>query len=550
VASASSNLIDIRMKLSGGRAVVSGLTGTRKETEKLGTATSNTSKATKIATGTTGRLTTAYKELGTHAKIALGLVGAGALFGIENAVGKTEELSKATTGLSRNLGFSTKSASEWGAVAQSREISTSALTMSFGSLSTKMVEAARKGGTLLTPFHQLGISQEEVAEGANNFQKGLYTVAEALGKEQGGAKRSAAAKALLGRGYKELLPLFSQGSEGLKEQLHWADEFGATLSNTANGGFEDMITAQRKNKVAMLGLQVSITKLVTPAIELGDDQLQDFIKTLNDPKLNDQQKIEKIGEQFEQLGFHLIAVVEKALPKIAEVGARLGEALAKAVATAFLHANLAGKLAIGLYVFSLFGGKELALAGAKKVGGMIGTEVGLGVATGAVGAFVAYEIWEHMSERSKLGIEKWVNAAGEMFVNGLIHRINQGIHLINDALNDANAFSILGVSAPQIGEIGNVEFGGKLRERETKLNAEEGFIEGPGGKLIKPKSGAELEAARGKHRKKATPQSLTLPQTAFGGGHGTTHVHLYLARNDKEIASAVLGPAQRRAALK
>jgi hypothetical protein len=33
--SSSQNLIDIRMKLSGGNAVVSGLTGTRKETEKL-----------------------------------------------------------------------------------------------------------------------------------------------------------------------------------------------------------------------------------------------------------------------------------------------------------------------------------------------------------------------------------------------------------------------------------------------------------------------------------------------------------------------------------
>lgn len=369
--SSSSNLIDIRMKLSGGRAVVSGLSGAKQETEKLGSATSKTSKITHAATGTTSRLTTAYKELGTHAKLALGLVGAGALFGIENAVGKTEELSKTTTGLTRNLGFSTKAASEWGAVAQSREISTSALTMSFGSLSTKMVEAARKGGTLLTPFHQLGLSQEQVAEGAGNFQKGLYLVAEALGKEEGGAKRSAAAKSVLGRGYKELLPLFSQGSEGLKEQLHWADEFGATLSGKTNDGMEDMIQAQRKNKVAMLGLQVSITKLVAPAIELGDEQLQGFIRTLNDPKLTSEQKIERIGRQFEHLGFHLIAVVERALPKIAEVGAHLGIALAGAVWHGFVHSNLLGKAAIAAYIFNLFGGGGLVKMAASRAGGVL-----------------------------------------------------------------------------------------------------------------------------------------------------------------------------------
>lgn len=543
----NSNLIDIRMKLSGGKAVVSGLTGTRKETEKLGTATSKTSKATKIATGTTSRLTTAYKELGTHAKLALGLVGAGALFGIENAVGKTEELSKTTTNLSRNFGLSTKAASEWGAVAASREISTSALTMSFGSLSSKMVEAARKGGSLLTPFHQLGISQEELSEHANSTTWGMMRVAKALGEEEGGAKRSTAAKTMLGRGYKELLPLMSKGSEGLKEQLHWADEFGATLSGKTNKGMEDMIEAQRKNKVAMLGLQVGITKLVAPAIELGDEQLQEFIGTLNDPKLSGQQKIEQIGRQFEGLGFQLIADVEKALPKIAEVGGRLGVALAGAVGHAFLHADLAGKLAIGLYVFNLFGGKELAVAGARKAGGLIGTEMGLGLVTGAVGAFVAYELWEHLSARTQQELIHTAKQDGANFANYFIREINKGL---NEANPLGNLPFGLSVAAPQIGEVGNPSATNAEVEAEATGQVTNSEIPaGAGKEHINPiHSRAERSAERRSRKSKA--QMLTIPADRGAFGTHPVIVHTHVELDGKQVAESVTRHAQRRTAHK
>jgi hypothetical protein len=374
--STSSNLIDIRMKLSGGKAVVSGLTGTRKETEKLGSATKKTSTLAEKAEKTTGKLSTAYGKLGSNAKWAFGLVGAGALFEIDNGIHATEELSKTTTGLTRNLGFSTKAASEWGAVAQAREIDTKSLNMAFGTLSTKMVEAGRKGGTLLTPFHQLGISQEEVSKGAHNFQWGLNRVVTALGEEEGGTKRATAAKAVLGRGYQTLLPLFSRGSEGLKEQLHWADEFGVTLNGKTNKGLEEMIEAQRKNKVAMLGLQVSMTKFLQPAINAGDEQLQEFIKTLNSPHLTAEEKIEKIGRQFEGLEGDVIKVIEKALPSIAEHAGQMGGKIAGAVWHGFVHSDLLGKAVIAGYVLHLFGGGSLVKKAAAEAGGRLATSLG------------------------------------------------------------------------------------------------------------------------------------------------------------------------------
>lgn len=548
----SSNLIDIRMKLSGGRAVVSGLSGTRKETEKLGSATHKTSRITSAAAGTTSRLTGAYKQLSSHAKLALGALGIGGVMAIENSIHATEELSKTTTGLSRNLGLQVNVASRWGALAQAREIDTKSLNMSFGTLSTKMVEAGRKGGSLLTPFHQLGISQKEVAKGATNFQWGLMRVAKALGEEEGGAKRSTAAKAVLGKGYQSLLPLFSEGTEGLKEQLHWADEYGVTLSGKTNEGIMDMVQAQRENKVAMLGLKVSLTTALMPAIKAGDEELQTFIKTLNSPNLSAEQKVEKIGEQFQGLETEIVKVIERALPTVAEHAGQLGIQMAGAVVNGFVHSNLLGKLAIAGYVFNLFGGASLAKAGALKVGGKLGTEFGIGLATGAIGAFVAYEIWSHLSKKEQQAAERWGVHMGENFVNGLINIVNHGIEEINNTMDEANFLSAIGVEAPNIGTIGEVRFGMNPNEppgatKHSKGEAPSAFQPGLHGTFIP--GGPEVKPHPHHRHAGSTPRLQSAPhrQTAFWDG-GENHFHLYV--DGKPVAHAVLKAGQDRAALK
>lgn len=554
----NSNLIDIRMKLSGGRAVVSGLTGTRKETEKLGSATTKTSHAAGLARGTTSRLTGAYRKLGANAKLAFGLVGAGAIFAVHNAITNTEELGKVTAGLTRNLGLQTNVASRWGAVAHSREIDSKSLTMSFSALSKQMVEAGRKGGTLLTPFHQLGITQDEVKKGADNFQWGLMRVAEAMGDEEGGSKRLTAAKALLGRGYTTILPLFSEGTKGLKEQLKWADEYGVTLSGKTNDGIMDMVMAQRENKVAMLGLQVTLTQALMPAIKRGDEELQDFIKTLNDPNLTAEQKVKRISKQFLGIEKDIIDVINKALPTVAEHAGQLGVAIAGALVNGFVNSDTIGRVAIAGYVFSLFGGRTLAMAGAKKVGGLIGTSVGIGLATGVVGAFLAYEIWSHMSSKMKVELLVGAEKAAAWFVDPFIEQINKG-------MDEANIFSFLGVDAPNIGLVTPNDVDPNAFGPPIGTGTGPGVGAGIGGKKkparqvyeevwgVPPPAGPPPWPHPKKSQTRPRPQAMGggkfngLAGTSSSGG-GTTHIHLHVG--NKEIGQAVLKAGQDAAALK
>jgi len=523
LSTSSSDLIQLRLKLVDGKYFVDGVDKGSKSVKGLGRATTETATKQKYAERTNSRLSTSYKKLGSAAKWGLGFLGVGGVLAVESSIHATEELGKATSSLSRNYGFATNVASRWASVMAARESDPKALTQALGTLSTKMVTAGREGGKSLTAFHLLGISQEEVARGAKDFEWGLLRVAKALGDEEGSTKRSAAAKALLGKGFQLLTPLFSEGVKGLKEQLHWADEYGTTLNTKTNDSIMDMVSAQRENKVAMLGLQLSLTKALLPAIHAGDEQLQEFIKTLNDPKLTAEQKINRIVHQFGALEEKIVHGIEQALPVVAEQAAHLGAMLAGAIWQGFLHSNLAGKAVIGAWIFHVFGGEALIKAGAMRVGGMIGTTMGIGLATGVVGAFVAYEIWNHLSEKTQNEVQHAAKQAGADFVNYFVREINK-------SLDEVNFLSAFGVDAPNIGEVsGPGPIGGESSPNQVGLDE---IPPGAGHVHIPPQhSPAELEAAarRRRHRQQGNQPGHHRPRASAEAAQRGVHTELLLS---------------------
>lgn len=522
--STTEDLWAIRMELKGQREAIAGMQAFNREQQGAAKSTTATGVAAERAEKKTSRLSRAYAALGKTGRWALGFLGVSGVFALKSAIDNTEELAKTTAGLTRNFNLHTNVASRWAAVAHAREIDSKALSMTFGTLSSRMVEAGRKGGTALTPFHQLGITQEEVAHGARDFEWGLLRVAQALGDLQGGAKRTTAAKALLGKGFQTLLPLFSEGTKGLKEQLHWADKYGVTLDGKTTDGLMAMVTAQRESRVAMLGLQVALTKALSPAIEEGQHAVQKFIEILNDPHLAADEKIHQIEELFTHLEEKVFHVAEKLLPIVADQWEHLGLRMVEALWDGFQNSSLMGKLVIGgwllksiggLAVVEVLGGKigkklggailsktstafmnrfpvltimmEDAFSGAGKLSGKAFTAGAIiGLAVGI--PLLALEIEHRLPESTKGAFRRWAIGAGEDFVNGLIGVINSGIREINDALDKANIFSVLGVDAPNIGEVGGVNFHSDLerQEEEAHRRRQKGLIDGPGGKPVKP----------------------------------------------------------------
>jgi hypothetical protein len=332
----------------------------RQSTEKFG-------KATKTAGG----------QMKTAVRYAIGLAAAYVGIGqAKAAITTTLEFNKAVQGLNRNLGLTVEQASRWATVAKARDIDTKSLVMSFTALSKKIEEAKGGSESALDVFQSLGVTQQELTSGGQGFQAQLEKVAIALGEAEGGTARQAAAQQLLGRGYQTVLPLFTQGTKSLKEQLKWADEFGTVLSDKTSSGLGDVTEQMRRSKAAMLGLQITFTTATAPAVEALNNEFQKFAKTLNDPNLTDEQKVNRISAQVQRIIDKVFAILEKAAPQIAERAGSLGIAIAKGIATSFVNSGWLGKLAIGVWLIQRMGGWGAIAGMGAKAGGRLGKSLG------------------------------------------------------------------------------------------------------------------------------------------------------------------------------
>ena len=328
--------------------------------------------------------------LGSALKTAAIAAGGAALAYVSVAQAKaaiqtTQDLALATAGLNRNLGIATVEASRWAAVTRARGIDSKTLTMSFTSVA-RALEGVKTGSeSARAPFEALGISQKELTATGGNFTKQILLIADGLGKAEGSSTRQAAAQKLLGRGYRDLLPMFTEGSKGLQEQLRWADEFGATLGKDTVGAMADFTTAQRKTKVAMMGLQITFAKYATPAITDALGWVQKFVKVLNDPSLSKADRLSAVRKQFRDLADDVLGVLSDLGPEIAQAAGQLGVIMARSIAKAFVETGFLGKIAIGALVIRSFGGPAAIIAAGRGVGALL--SAGMAQGTAAAGTF-------------------------------------------------------------------------------------------------------------------------------------------------------------------
>ncbi len=351
-------------------------------------------RSTATATTRTSSLGSATRTVGGYlgrAAIAAGSAAAAyiSISQAKAAVETTENLAKTTAGLNRNLGLTTKEASRWGAVAVARGIDTKSLTMSFTTLSRQLVEAGRGSETATQAFKDIGITQKDLNRTNGDFNKQLLMTADAFGEAEGGAMRQQAAQKLLGRGYQTLLPLFAEGSKSLKEQLHWADEYGVTLNKRTIGPINDLIKAQRESKVAWLGLQVTFTQMVAPALKVANEQFQRLSRIMGNDKLTNAEKFERIGKI---IGGWAVAAKDaflKVLPKLVEEVGRRAPEVAKAFVEGFANSSAIGKLFLGGFLISKMGGAAVLTGLGTRMGALVGG----GFAAGVLGVVAAAGIY-------------------------------------------------------------------------------------------------------------------------------------------------------------
>jgi hypothetical protein len=289
---AESHDVSFRLRLLNSETFKKGLLGLREETRHLGNEVDKTD----------GHMRRWERVLGTNSShlqrairyasgFAAGLASIGTA---EDAVKTTNEFTDATGTLAEATRLSTANASRWLATAKTWDISSESLTASFNQ-NAKSVEAATKqyhtqsrslgllgttqkdalkrnqllergAGTQAEAFRQLGLSQKDVQEGRSDFQGLLFKEADALEKLHGSTRRASIAQTLFGRGWAEIVPIIGQGSKAMKEQFGLADKYGVTLHEKGVKSADEFARAQREGKLATLGLQLTLGRLLIPAL--------------------------------------------------------------------------------------------------------------------------------------------------------------------------------------------------------------------------------------------------------------------------------------------
>jgi 3D (Asp-Asp-Asp) domain-containing protein len=355
---------------------------------------------------------TAAKEVEKHNKritqsfattakrvVASGVGIAGAYIGIakaRDAVNTTEDLAKATLALHRNLGLTTKSASDWAAVAKARGVDTDSLSTAFTALSRNVVAATDKTSKQAAAFKTLGFSHKEVIRSQKDFNFLVEKTAQGLGGMEGGAKRAALAQQLLGRNTQTALPIFTQGRKSLQDNLDLAKKYGVELSGGPLKSLHEMAKAQKEWEFAQLGMKVAFTKFVAPALtglmKLGGNVERIF----NDPKMDIGQKFDKAFDEIGKLhlGDKLSQAIEHGVPVMLDTAGKAAPKVALAFVKAWYGAGVWGRLMGVGFLLSKMGafsavGKVVAKQFAERFLVTSGAEIAAGTAAeGVMGARV------------------------------------------------------------------------------------------------------------------------------------------------------------------
>lgn len=208
------------------------------------------------------------------------------------------------------------------------------------------------------------------------------------------------------------------------------------------------------------------------------------------------------------------------------------KAVARRMAIAFIGIfapEVAAGMAAGGRLGEVLSEKFPKVAGMFKGGGKLaGRAFLVGVLLGAV--LIGVELGNMINKQwPDLGpsMRRFGIRAGEWLVNGLIDAVNLGIRGLNTALDKANILGKLGVDAPNIGEVGHVNWhsrGERDKRAAENIEKETGrpAVSGPGGKPIPSQTPKEIEELnerlhrrrRRRRRRRAETTSLTLD----GGG--------------------------------
>jgi len=176
--------------------------------------------------------------------------------------------------LARTFGMSVEQVQQLKAVSLSTGVSLETITRGMQILDKNAATASGSTNATGKALRALGISAND---GLTQMQR-LFVVADRFKGMEDGPAKTALAMAALGRSGAQLIPILDLGSEGLKEILGKAADFGVVNKDAAEKQAA-LAETVNESKIAWLGLQTTIADAVAPAMAQFTTGLNDLIKS-------------------------------------------------------------------------------------------------------------------------------------------------------------------------------------------------------------------------------------------------------------------------------
>lgn len=226
-----------------------------------------------------GKTVDGFKSSFEHA--AGGIAAIGAAIGAGEAVEGMAELVKhsfeaidATAKLSDTLGIATEKLGALQYAASFSGTSNDALTAGLLKMQRSLTGAEEDGGKAAEAFQRLGLSTDELLKLPTEQQLGK--IADALMKVQNPTLRNGEAMAIFGRGAAQLMPLLSEGSEGLGKFAAEAEKAGFSVSRMDANKIEQANDAIQRMHNVLEGAINKLTIQMAPFITDLANRLSNF----------------------------------------------------------------------------------------------------------------------------------------------------------------------------------------------------------------------------------------------------------------------------------
>lgn len=280
---------------------------------------------------------------------------------------------------------------------------------------------------------ELGYENAESLIAAEGFQGGLQSLIDTTDGT------TAAVGELFSnvRSQRAVFGLTGKNAEGAAQDLKGLEQSAGATSKALSQQSQSVAYMWQKLKAEASDFAIGIGNKVIPVIKRMFD-------VINNPKLTLDEKMSRVGKIITR-------AVEDAVPKVLKASAAIGLAIARGTMNAFWESDALGKLFIGAAALRVVGGSKVLGSFGKRIGTKIGAAAGPALAVALITLGLS-------DEKTRNAIAEGGKRIGELFVNGMIEMINQGIRRINDIMDKGNIFAALGVDAPNIGEIEPVAF--------------------------------------------------------------------------------------------